>query len=463
MKRILKLIVGDALKKILFFTTLITFILLTNPTNIFANENTYLFTGKLNISNYENVEYLENIDVSIVTVDPSNYRSSLASTQPFIEDEERYIFESNIIPKTTNKWHIENYFINEFFTYMPMKKTTIAVIDTGITLHKQLIPHLVMGKNVIEGNENVTDNNGHGTMVAGVIADIAGKLPVQIIPIKAADSKELKVSNIVKAIDYAIEQNVDIINLSFGASSIHPVEQQAIQAAIDAGILVISAAGNSGDNQVFYPASYDGVISVGAIDDQEKRAQFSTVNEYVDFVAPGVNIVTYNNNLLNPLTSVGGTSFASPYFAGILAALNTLYIEYDNEIDALLPFAKDLGVKGKDPEYGYGFIQPFNALKVLRGETREVLWTNNPNKKWTITFNKPFDYSSITEDTVYIINESLKKVSLIYSFSNDDKEIYVQPERELSSGEYWLIVSNDIFSQEGESLYQANYIKFVVE
>ncbi|SOB90667.1 subtilase family protein [Ureibacillus xyleni] len=264
------------------------------------------------------------------------------------------------------------------------------------------------------------------------------------MPIKAATaSGSLSVSNVVKAIDYAIEQQVDIINMSFGATSPNPIEEKAIQSAIEAGIIVISSSGNSGKRQNYYPASYKNVISVGAIDEQEKRASFSSYNPYVDFVAPAVHINTYNNSFVEPFITVKGTSFASPYFAGVLASLHTLFIE-ENAVDSLLPFTKDLGNPGKDEEYGHEFVQPFEALNVLRGEPREVVRINDPKKEWAITFNQPVNIESITNHTVSIVKGSglLENIDVEYSLSKVLKTIYLKPSHNLDSGNYWLIVNH---------------------
>jgi major intracellular serine protease len=132
---------------------------------------------------------------------------------------------------------------------------------------------------------------------------------------------------IINGINYAVEQKVDIISMSLGGSEDVPELHQAIQNAVDNQILVVCAAGNEGDGQdssdeFSYPASYNEVISVGAINLYRRSSEFSNSNNEVDLVAPGEEILsTYLNRSYAKLT---GTSMATPHISGALALIKDI-------------------------------------------------------------------------------------------------------------------------------------------
>lgn len=210
---------------------------------------------------------------------------------------------------------------------------TIAIIDSGCYMHSDLKNNIIGGKNfTTEDNSDANifeDYNGHGTHVAGTIAgngQILGVAPnSKLLILKVLDKKgNGNMLNIVNAINYAIQQKVDIISMSLGCPIEIPQLKTSIDKALAKNISIVCACGNSGDNspntvEIDYPAYYNEVISVGAIDNARMNAKFSNSNKEIDLVAPGVNIVS--TSLKNEYASLDGTSMATPHVTGALALL----------------------------------------------------------------------------------------------------------------------------------------------
>lgn len=217
------------------------------------------------------------------------------------------------------------------------KGVKVAVIDSGCDIYHESLKNNIVGvRNFTDEdgkNHNIViDRVGHGTHVTGTIAanggnnTIVGVAPnTQIYVLKAIDKTGSgKLSWVVNAIYYAIEQNVDIISMSLGMPKSNEKLEKAVKEAINKNILVVCAAGNDGDGdssdfEYSYPAAYVDVISVGAVDKNGTPASFSNANLAVDVVAPGVSILsTYPNNQFAILS---GTSMAAPHVSGSLALL----------------------------------------------------------------------------------------------------------------------------------------------
>ncbi len=245
----------------------------------------------------------------------------------------------------------------------------IAVIDTGAGPHPNLI--VAGGTNVINGSNTTSyaDDNGHGTHVAGIIAaqglngDVKGVAPgASIYAIKALDSTGSGyASDIISGIEWAIDNNMNIITESFGSSQSDMALQDAVNTAYNDGLLVVAAVGNDGNTagtgtNIEYPANYYSVIAVGAVDSTNTRAYFSSTGNKVEVSAPGVDITsTYLNG---GYAQMSGTSMAAPFVAADLALLKQKYPSATNvELRQLLDNnVVDLGVQGRDPLYGYGLI-----------------------------------------------------------------------------------------------------------
>ncbi len=239
----------------------------------------------------------------------------------------------------------------------------VAVFDTGIrTTHRELAPNLwvnpgeipgngldddgdgfvddVNGVNLINSSSPLLDDNGHGTHVAGTIAasgtDGGGLVGVawgcRIMGIKAADAAgRFTSSTIIQGLEYATRHGARVVNASFGGTSFSQAEYDAFAAANTAGVTVICAAGNDGQNNDIlphFPASYrlPNVISVEAVDRYGRLPDFSDFGATsVDVAAPGVGIVSCAFKTDNTLRVLSGTSMAAPHVTGVAALLLSAY------------------------------------------------------------------------------------------------------------------------------------------
>lgn len=206
-----------------------------------------------------------------------------------------------------------------------LEEVVVAVLDTGTDSTHTAFNGRVVPTNVntsTTGNRNdSSDDNGHGTQVAGVIID--GTLDnVTVRPYKVLDKwGQGTLISLAAGIICAVNDGVDIINMSIAFSESSEILKEAVQLAGRNNIVLIAASGNDSSNTVYYPASYDCVIKVGAINDSGVIANFSTGGDDVDFAAPGVNITT--TNIGNKYKTVSGTSFAAPLVAALAAAMLT--------------------------------------------------------------------------------------------------------------------------------------------
>lgn len=219
----------------------------------------------------------------------------------------------------------------------------IAVIDTGCQMnHPDLKDQIIGGRNFtkdFKGDpDNYTDNNGHGTHVAGTIAAVqnnAGVIGVaplaKLLILKVlGKSGDGNYKSIIDAIHYAIKwrgpnnEKVRIISMSLGGNSDIPKLHDAVLKAINNNILVVSASGNNGDansktDELNYPAAYNEAVSVGAIDFLKRITKYSNSNNNVDLVAPGNEIIsTY---LDGKYAKLSGTSMATPHVSGAAALI----------------------------------------------------------------------------------------------------------------------------------------------
>ncbi len=260
------------------------------------------------------------------------------------------------------------------------KKTTgkgvkVAVVDSGIAKHEDLIKNIRGEFNAIETDKPATDDFGHGTHVAGIIAasnnkiGVVGIVPdVDLYAVKVLDAYGSGyLSDLVEGIDWCINNGIQIINLSVEVQDDLPLLREAIKRALNSGVIVVAASGNNNGGSTVYPAAYEGVISVSAIDENDNIASFSAIGK-VDFTAPGVDILsTY---IGDSYTSFSGTSMASPHVTGVLALL---LADKRNDLDCngtvstgevknvMLNYVEDIGTAGYDNLFGNGILKAFKS------------------------------------------------------------------------------------------------------
>lgn len=200
----------------------------------------------------------------------------------------------------------------------------VGVVDTGIDLeHPDLKENIRGSYNAISNNKSGNDDNGHGTHVAGIIAacqngiGVVGMVPnADLYAIKVLDSTGSGyVSDIIEGFDWAMKNDMDILNMSFGTINDSQSLHDAIIKTSQAGITMVAAAGNNYGGACEYPAAYSEVVSVGALDVNGNIACFSAVDG-VNVYAPGVDI--YSTGLDGKYVEMDGTSMAAPHFVGRL-------------------------------------------------------------------------------------------------------------------------------------------------
>lgn len=205
---------------------------------------------------------------------------------------------------------------------------TVAVIDTGVCMSHEDLDGRVLdnGYDFVDNDDDPEDVFGHGCSVAGIIAanidngiGIAGFAPnVSILPIRVlGPNGSGSMADVAAGIVYAADNGADIINLSLGSFVGSQTEKDAIDYAVGKGVTVIASAGNSGGSLPGYPARYDNVVAVGAIDPDGSRSSFS--NKGGDIWAPGRDVHTIYLN--NGYKALNGTSFSAPYVSAMAAVL----------------------------------------------------------------------------------------------------------------------------------------------
>lgn len=270
----------------------------------------------------------------------------------------------------------------------------VAIVDTGVDARHEEFARSgaisSLSKNVLtgaQGLEAVADDSGHGTMLAGIIAatagngrGIAGIAPqATLLVVKALDAAgQGHDAALAAGIVHAVRGGARIVNLAFGGPYYSRVLHEAISYALDQDALVVAAAGNQGATAPTYPAAIDGVVSVGAVDRQDRRAPFSNYGPNLSLVAPGVEIVSTAPR--DGIREASGTSFAAGHVAGGVALLLGEHPDRPARavVQALRAQAEQPGAGAWNAEYGFGV---FNAARVLgaqraslglRGQVRDA-------------------------------------------------------------------------------------------
>jgi len=370
----------------------------------------------------------------------------------------------------------------------------VAVVDTGIlSRHPDLLGQWVAGYDFVRDSGNAADGDGidpdpedpgggqdpasnsfHGTHVSGTVAaagdnrtGVAGvAYGARIMPLRALGTDGGTSYDVDQAIRFAAglandsgtlpAQSADIINLSLGGAPFSQASQELLRQVRSAGVMVVAAAGNEGSTLPSYPASYDGVISVAAVDAQRQRTSYSNTGPAIDLAAPGGNNSVdlngdgYPDGVLSTdglgngefgYTFLSGTSMAAPHVAGVLALMKSVNPELTpQDVDALLvrgELSDDLGAPGRDDAYGYGLV---NAQRAVRAA---LAAGGNP-----VADNPLLSASAET------LNFSASTTSLELELRNSGSgqlELLA-----IETSEPWLTVSPESADSEGLGLYRVS-------
>ena len=292
--------------------------------------------------------------------------SAVIVIAPFAQSEPVFVTESlNNYALGYMSWGVKHMGLDVLQKNLEKKgnlpEVKVAVIDSGINTDNKYLKNRYTndGYNFLDNNTDINDTQYHGTMVSGIIADCTSS-NVKVMPLKVnGESGSGKLSDVNRAIYYAIEHNADVINMSLSAvDSKHTLTilDDAIAEAVSKGIVVVVAAGNqASDTADRYPANKDNVLTITSVDSSDKIAENANTGADVDFALPGVLVLAPYKRLM---MVDSGTSLAAPHAAAAAALLKSWckHLNQDQVVDILKQYSVDLGAKGFDNTYGWGMI-----------------------------------------------------------------------------------------------------------
>ena len=322
---------------------------------------------------------------------------SAYSEQPVVAYAEPNHFRFiNFIPNDTYysfQWHLDQINMSDAWNKSTGSGVTVAVVDTGISQAGEdgFGNRVFGGYNFVKENENFSDDNGHGTHVAGTIAQetdngigVAGiAYNANLLGVKVLNKKGSGAdSGVADGIRWAADNGAQVINMSLGGDSSSQTLEDAVNYANERGVVICAAAGNSGADTIGYPARYDACIAVGSVRYDKEKADYSQYGAGLDVVAPGgdtsvdQNQDGYGDGVVQETFTkklfrmkwgyyyFQGTSMATPHVSGLAALIIGKYPAYtpDQVRNAIESTAEDLGLPGYDTTYGYGLINASAAL-----------------------------------------------------------------------------------------------------
>ncbi|GIE78124.1 type VII secretion-associated serine protease [Actinoplanes philippinensis] len=261
----------------------------------------------------------------------------------------------------------------------------VAVIDSGVTRrHPKLSGRVVAGKDFVQaGGSGDCDADGHGTLVAGIIAgndtrDVpfygiapdAYIMPVRVLPNSKRSTDPTLPRRIADALVWAVNNGADVVNMSL-VTEPTPALESAVKYAVSKNVVVVAAAGNEGASpsagQPVYPAAYPEVIAVAGIDQQGKHVASSNTGEYVDIAAPGYAIEgPAPQGGGYAIDQEGGTSFAAAYVSGVAALIREHSPSLSpSDIRRRLQLTADAPAGDRDDQVGFGVVNPYRAVATI--------------------------------------------------------------------------------------------------
>ncbi|MEQ9425332.1 MAG: S8 family peptidase [Cyclobacteriaceae bacterium] len=312
-----------------------------------------------------------------------NPNEKLVSAAPFfISPRLEKAFRTDELTQDVD-WSLRNLRVPLLWSVTGGDGINVAILDSGVKLdHPDIKDSIVCRKNFIEPEKSVSDEHGHGTHVAGIVAarnnnqGYVGVAPnCNLLIGKVLNSENLLGSpkELANAIHWAIDNKADIINLSLVIALDFESVHEAIVRAYENNICVVAAAPAKGRNpqELAYPAQYDETIAVGSTGFGGNRSHFSGEGEKLDIVAPGENIwSTWSRRYL--YNELSGTSQACAFVSGVVALMLAKHRKYPTISETPIGCVEDVKqhlreisidsphdlIRGFDPKYGWGLIQP---------------------------------------------------------------------------------------------------------
>jgi serine protease len=301
-------------------------------------------------------------------------------------------------PDYSKQWNLRLIGMPDAWEISHGKDITVAVLDTGVAYETRgafvLVPDLkgvrfAPGYDFVHDTDHPNDDNGHGTHVAGTIAQatnngegVAGiAFEATLMPVKVLDASGSGTSaDIADGIRWAVDHGAKVLNLSLGGFGYSRVIENAVAYARAKGAVVVAAAGNHGDGTVAYPAAYAGAVGVGAVGPDGTRAPYSAWGDQLDLLAPGGDKRKGEEGGILQATiargapgkpiyaSFQGTSMATPHVAGVAALLFAAGARTPDQVERAL-YAGASGPGGWDAQRGHGLLDAAGALRALGAPT----------------------------------------------------------------------------------------------
>lgn len=314
-------------------------------------------------------------------------QSPLRKLTEYIEP--NYIYSKYAIPNDPEygkQWNFRSINVEQAWDETKGKDVTVAVIDTGISPVPDLEnTKFAAGYDFVNDQAEAKDDNGHGTHVAGTIAQstnnsfgVAGiAYEASLMPLKVLSAEGGgTVADIAEAIRFAADHGADVINMSLGGGGESNLMKEAIAYAHSKNVVVVAAAGNSGRNAAEYPARYPYVIGVSALDAAGNKTPYSNYGAGIDISAPGGLITGEDKaggilqNTVNPLTGESvfeayqGTSMAAPHVSGVAALVKAMGVENPDEVEEAIKQSAFPVQDDNLNEFGAGRLNAGEAVKV---------------------------------------------------------------------------------------------------
>lgn len=310
------------------------------------------------------------------------------------------------------------------------RAVTVAILDTGLDISNGMFSSRTISSrsyNFAGNNNKITDIHGHGTHVSGIVAD-ATPSNVQLMMLKIANNEGYSsLLTIRSALQYAVKQNADVINMSVGFISVQADKctylDKSINKAYEKGIPVVAAAGNNAVNVKYcYPACNNKTIAISALDTKAQIAYYSNRGKGIDFCAPGSEIVSAKAG--GDVISMSGTSMAAPHITAAIAYFKMMQanLSVPGVYEELKIHCKDLGSAGKDNNFGWGcpiLTELFDTGITYTSKTTEIQAPKLKSVKNTKTGIR-ISWNKVKNATQYIIyrkkgNGTYKKIATVSS------------------------------------------------
>lgn len=283
---------------------------------------------------------------------------------------EPYLGTSIPLREKTLPWGVEWIEADKTWAMTRGRAIRVAVIDTGIySNHPAIRNNYRGGVNILSPYFSPLDYNGHGTHVAGIIAGRASEFGIvgvaprtYLYAVKAFNRRgSANLSDLLSAINWCIENKMQVVNMSFGMDKMSESLRQAIQIAHRKGIVMVAASGNRALTHIDYPARYPETIAVTSISKNGKISPFSNMGKGVDIAAPGDKIPSAWLN--NGKREMSGTSMAVPHVTGTVALL--LYLNRSLNPEQIRYLLTQSSTKVQNLA-GMGVLNSYQAIRMFK-------------------------------------------------------------------------------------------------